>query len=600
MNRHIHHEKVQEKGPKYTLWSFLFSFLLKQPITFFCLLLLVSVWPIDMIVFPSIVSSVVDVLTHYESNREAVWVGLMYPVILGALLWISTDIGYRVQGFLLARAVPQFEADIRMSMFDHVQRHSPRYFQEHLAGGLSNSISEMTLQSSQILQLSLTLFFPSLIAASIALFLFARIQPFFAGILFIWLVAHATICFVYSKRINRYEEMHGEIRTSLVGRIVDSLTNYFAVGSFSRYDEETTMLNKQQNAETRIHEETKWQIEWMRCGLGLANSLGPGLLLVSQMFASWQQGAITTGQAVQIFSTSWNMVMIAWIAGTSLPMLFQSMGLAREALKRMNDHQDVLDLANSKPLHVTRGEICFENVSFGYGDNLLFREKNVVIHPGEKVGLVGRSGAGKSTFIRLLMRFYHIQEGRILIDGQDINHVTLNSLRASIALIPQDPILFHRTLFENIHYGRPTASKEEVYLAARKAHCEGFIENMSQGYQSLVGERGTKLSGGERQRVAIARAILADSPILLLDEATSALDSITEKEIQESLELLMRGRTTLVIAHRLSTLAKMDRILVFEKGELVESGTPQELLALDGNYKALWLMQSDGFLPDEE
>lgn len=589
-----------QKAQRYTLTSFLFSFIRKQPVSFFILLLLICIWPIDMIIFPYIVSAAVDVLTEYDSNRAAAWTDLAYPVWIGCAVWLLTDICYRLQGSLLTRSIPKFEADVRMTMFDHVQRHSPRYFQNHLAGGLSNSINEMTTQASQIVQLSLTLFLPTVLAGLLALFLFAQIEPYFAGILFLWMIAHTLICFIYAKKINRYEDLHGQVRQGLMGSIVDSLTNSFTVNSFARFDDEQKRLRVEQHAETDIYTQSKWCIEVMRFGGSFVCFLGPGVWLVSQMLYGWMQGAISTGQAVQIFNTSWNLVMIAWMSGTSLPALFQAIGLTQHALKLMNDPQDILDLPGAKPLIVTRGEICFENVSFGYGENLLFREKNIIIHPGEKVGLVGRSGAGKSTFIRLLMRFYPVQEGRILIDGQDIAHATARSLRQSIALIPQDPILFHRTLFENIHYGRPEASKEEVYEAARKAHCEGFIHAMPQGYQSLVGERGTKLSGGERQRVAIARAILANAPILLLDEATSALDSITEKEIQESLEWLMKGRTTLVIAHRLSTLFKMDRILVFEKGRLVESGTPQELLALNGHYKALWQMQTDGFLSDEE
>ncbi len=221
------------------------------------------------------------------------------------------------------------------------------------------------------------------------------------------------------------------------------------------------------------------------------------------------------------------------------------------------------------------------------------------IKGGEKVGLVGYSGAGKSTFVNLILRFYPIEKGRILIDGQDIAHITLDSLRKQVALIPQDPLLFHRSLEENIQYGNIQASKEEIIQAAKLAHCDEFIKKCPKGYASLVGERGTKLSGGERQRIAIARAILAASPILILDEATSSLDSVTENYIQESLERLMQNRTTIVIAHRLSTLAKMDRILVFDQGKVVEEGSHTELMAKQGHYAHLWQMQAGGFLPDD-
>jgi ATP-binding cassette subfamily B protein len=225
---------------------------------------------------------------------------------------------------------------------------------------------------------------------------------------------------------------------------------------------------------------------------------------------------------------------------------------------------------------------------------------NVTIQSGSKTGLVGFSGSGKSTFVNLILRFFDVSSGKILIDWQDIKQVTQDSLRQSIALIPQDTSLFHRSLMENIRYGRLEATDEEVFEVSKQAHCDEFIRQLPEGYQTLVGERGIKLSGGQRQRIAIARAMLKKAPILILDEATSALDSVTEKYIQESLHELMTGCTTIVIAHRLSTLAEMDRILVFSKGSIVEEGTHQQLLALNGHYAKMWKMQAGGFLPDSE
>jgi ATP-binding cassette subfamily B protein len=264
----------------------------------------------------------------------------------------------------------------------------------------------------------------------------------------------------------------------------------------------------------------------------------------------------------------------------------------------MQDPQDILDAPTAAPLSIKSGEILFDNVSFRYGDKALFVNKHVKIQGGEKVGLVGYTGAGKSTFINLILRFYPIEKGKILIDGQEITQVTLESLRRQIALIPQDPILFHRTLDENIRYAKPEATSSEITQAAKLAHCDEFIRSMPEGYSTKVGERGTRLSGGEKQRIAIARALLADAPILILDEATSALDSVTENYIQDSLEKLMTGRTTIVIAHRLSTLARMDRILVFDQGKIVEEGSPAALLNSGGLYARMWNMQVGGFLPE--
>jgi ATP-binding cassette subfamily B protein len=263
----------------------------------------------------------------------------------------------------------------------------------------------------------------------------------------------------------------------------------------------------------------------------------------------------------------------------------------------MRDPQDVKDKADAKELKVRSGEIIFDNVSFRYGDKKLFENKQVHIRGGEKVGLVGFTGAGKSSFINLILRFFPLHSGKILIDDQEIAGVTLESLRRQIALIPQEPVLFHRTLRENIAYGKPNATEAELFYAAKLAHCDEFIQSIPQGYEAKVGERGTKLSGGEKQRIAIARAILVNAPILILDEATSSLDSVTERYIQDSLETLMQNRTTIVIAHRLSTLSRMDRILVFDQGKIVEEGTHASLLEKAELYAKMWHMQVGGFLP---
>jgi len=316
------------------------------------------------------------------------------------------------------------------------------------------------------------------------------------------------------------------------------------------------------------------------------------------MILYWTQGKISTGEVIQIFNTTWNLIFILWFSGEEMPQFFQSIGIASQALTVMQDPQDVQDSPHSTDLKITDGEIVFENVSFYYEDRKLFQNKDVHIKGGEKVGLVGYSGSGKSTFINLILRFYPLKNGKILIDGQDIAHIKLTSLREQIALIPQDPSLFHRTLKENIAYGRIDATDSEIFEAAKKAHCQEFIQQLPDGYDTMVGERGMKLSGGEKQRVAIARAMLTTAPILILDEATSALDSVTEDYIQDSLESLTKDRTTIIIAHRLSTLSKMDRILVFDQGKIIEEGSHTELLAKGGYYAKMWQRQAGGFLPD--
>ncbi len=263
--------------------------------------------------------------------------------------------------------------------------------------------------------------------------------------------------------------------------------------------------------------------------------------------------------------------------------------------------REVLDGADAQPLRVTHGAIAIEALDFAYLDTRpVFAGLNLRIPGGQKVGFVGYSGSGKSTLLNLLLRLYEPQRGQILIDGQAIASATQESLRQQIAMIPQDPMLFHRSLLENIRYGRLDATDDEVIAAAQQAHAHEFILETEDGYQSLVGERGVKLSGGQRQRIALARAIVKNAPILLLDEATSALDSVTERHIQDSLAQLMQGKTVLVIAHRLSTLARLDRIVVFHHGAIIEDGSPAELLARNGHYARMWAMQAGGFLPEDE
>jgi ATP-binding cassette subfamily B protein len=284
-----------------------------------------------------------------------------------------------------------------------------------------------------------------------------------------------------------------------------------------------------------------------------------------------------------------------------LPHFFRELGIVHQAMEILALEPEVQDHPKAKALKVSNGEIIFDRVTFRYpGQAAIFENKSLTIRAGEKIGLVGFSGSGKSTFVHLMMRLYDLQGGRILVDGQDISLITQDSLRENIAFIPQETTLFHRSLMDNIRYGRLDASDAEVMEAARLAHCHEFIENLPEGYATECGERGIKLSGGQRQRIAIARALLKNAPILLLDEATSALDSATEKVIQDSLDHAMEGRTCVVIAHRLSTLHRMDRILVFHHGELIEEGTHRQLLKQQGHYAHLWALQSGGFLPEAE
>lgn len=553
---------------------------------------------LDSLLWPFILRWVIDIFTQNEVNRAMAWESLQAPIIVSICLIVLIEINSRVMGFLMAKAIPKLQSNIRMTMFDHVQEHSLHYFNERFAGSLANKITDMTASVESILQ---QLLWPivSSIATSIlgALFLWF-VHPILAGILILWVIVHLSICLMFSRTCDLYEHRHAESRSTLLGKIVDSLTNYFSVNLFYRFRYEKDVLVPFQEEEAKTNIFARRYVEKMRSVTSFFYATICFLGVNGVVIYLWLHHQITTGEVAQVFGTMWNIAAIMWAVGGSLPTFFQSFGIAKQAYSVMLDPQDMGDKSDAKELKIQTGEIIFENVSFHYGEKKLFSNKHAHIYGGEKVGLVGFTGSGKSTFISLILRFFPLQSGKILIDGQEIADVTLESLRRQITLIPQDPVLFHRTLRENISYGKPEATEAEIFAAAKLAHCDEFIRNIPAGYEAKVGERGTKLSGGEKQRVAIARAILVDTPILILDEATSSLDSMTEKYIQDSLEKLMQNKTTIVIAHRLSTLSRMNRILIFDKGKIVEEGTHTALMSQNGLYARMWNMQVGGFLPE--
>lgn len=582
-----------------TLLSFFWHFIRKDWKLFLAVQLFCFSWALDHTMWPIVLMMVVDTLTNFQGERIEIWSALTVPIILSTSLWVGVELCYRLSGFLMAKLAPRVQADIRMSMYDYVQRHSYLYFSTRLSGGVANKISDMALGFVKVMQLLMNLFLPVILALVIALTLFLQVQPLFAIMLAAWLVIHTGICLAFAGKCDNFANIHAESRSTLAGKIVDSLTNNMNVRLFARQKFERSYLTKFQQDEQEKHTTSLVYLEKMKAALSVVAIVGVGIGLLWLMIYMWQIEKITTGEVVFIFNTTWNITMMAWLAGLELPNLFQEIGICRQALSVIQDNHDIVDAADSKPLKVLGGKITFENVTFHYNPNQnIFEDKNIEIAAGSKVGLVGFSGSGKSTFVNLILRYFDVEEGRILIDGQDITRVTQNSLREQIALIPQDTCLFHRSIIENIRYGRLDATDEEVIEAAKKARTHEFIEKMPHKYQTIAGERGITLSGGQRQRIAIARAILKNAPIFILDEATSSLDSLTEKKIQDGLELLMEGRTCIVIAHRLSTLCNMDRILVFKEGKIVEDGTHNELLEAQGHYALMWNMQAGGFLPD--
>lgn len=556
-------------------------------------------WSIDMTVWPCVIQLLVDRITTFTGDRSLMWQALATPLWFGGILWVTLEISYRIGGILLAKTLPRIEAAVRKEMFNYVQHHSYTYFSNHLAGSLANKISDIVQGITNILKSSMTTFIPAAVAACISISLFMRLNPLFGLILLVWVIVHISACFFFCKGCDERSEAHSEAKSHLAGKIVDSLTNSINVKLFVRHRDEALLLAEGQKSELHKHTQTLWYVEKMKIVLGIITLLFPGIGLNWFMLYSWQQGDITAGEVVFIFNSQWNIVTMLWITGQQLPDLFKEIGKCKQALTIIQDAHDIKDSPQTQELQITQGQITFEKVTFNHtSSHTLFQDKTITIEAGQKIGLVGFSGSGKSTFAHLILRFFEPEKGRILIDGQDIAHVSQESLRKNIAMIPQEASLFHRTLIENIHYGRLDATLDEVLDASKRAYCHEFVERLAEGYQTYVGERGIKLSGGQRQRIALARAILKNAPIVILDEATSALDSVTEKYIQDAFKSFMEGRTTLVIAHRLSTLSDMDRILVFHQGRIIEDGTHEALLNKNGHYATMWAMQAEGFLPE--
>jgi ATP-binding cassette subfamily B protein len=398
----------------------------------------------------------------------------------------------------------------------------------------------------------------------------------------------------------KLSDAHASSESLLSGQLVDSLSNQANVRIFSRKAYEVGRMNDFFYLVQKAYQRKELFTVLLCCVQGgmIAVMMGGAAFTLIHLYS---RGLISIGDFVLILGLSMELGHMMWYTMYQVDQFNQALGKCKQSLNALIIAHGIKDKAHASQLVVTQGRIEFRNVKFNYhGTYSLFKNKSVTIEAGQKVGLVGYSGSGKSTFVNLILRLYDVVEGQILIDKQNISEVTQESLRQAIALIPQEPSLFHRSLMDNIRYGQVMASDEEVIAAATKAHAHEFISLLPQGYGTLVGERGVKLSGGQRQRIAIARAILKNAPILMLDEATSQLDSITETHIQNSLWDLMQSKTTLVIAHRLSTLLHMDRILVFDKGHIIEDGTHSELLQLNGLYKTLWDAQVGGFLPDQK
>ncbi len=496
---------------------------------------------------------------------------------------------------------PNFANRVRWQSHYHVVRQSWTFFQNDFAGRIANRVMQTGPALREVLTVGVDAVWYIVLYGGSSIVLLASIDWRLAVPIVLWFLLYAALLWVMVPRLRVRSRRNSELRSMLTGRVVDSYTNILTVKLFARAEEEDGFVREAIEQHTEAFQAQTRAITTMTGGLTLIN----GALLAGTGAAAiglWLQGRIEVAAVATALPLAFQITnMAGWVA-RSITGIFENIGQVQDAMRSIAVPQGMPDAPGARPLRLEGGEIRFEQLRFGYGtERGVLHGVDLQVRAGERVGLVGRSGAGKSTLVNLLLGFYRPDGGRILIDGQDIALVTSESLRAQIAMVTQDTSLLHRSIRDNIRYGRPGASDAAVEAAARRAEAHEFILELEdwqgrRGYDAHVGERGVKLSGGQRQRVAIARVILKDAPILVLDEATSALDSEVEAAIQEQLETLMQGRTVIAIAHRLSTIARMDRLVLLEAGRILEQGTHAELLARGGAYARAWERQSGGFV----
>src|SRR3989339_165316 len=512
---------------------------------------------------------------------------------LNGIIWVA----YRVATYVNNNFQLRVMSDLYNTCFEYLHEHSFGFFINRFVGSLVRKVGRLVRGFEDIgdsFYWNLLRMIISIVAVLVVVFFKYPIVGF---VMLGWLVFYMVINYFLAIYKFKYDEAAAASDTRVTGNLADTITNQANVKVFTALPFELSFFKNLTKEQFNLRKRS-WDFD------ALVESMQAGFMFILEFIIFylaiklWQQGVVTVGDFVLLQVYIIHLFDMLWNFGRIIRRIYRSLADAEEMIEILTMPHEVQDLSKASPLVVTHGEVEFKNITFTYqGGWDVVKNFSLKVNPGEKVGVVGPSGAGKTTLIALVFRFYNLTKGAIYIDGQNISEVTQESLRRQVSLVSQDPILFHRNLMDNIRYGRREATDAEVLKAAKLAHCDEFISQLPDGYNTMVGERGIKLSGGERQRVAIARAILKDAPILVLDEATSSLDSRAELLIQKALAELMKGRTTIVIAHRLSTIMKMDRIAVLRKGELHEIGSHDDLLKnKSGLYKELWQLQAGGFL----
>jgi ATP-binding cassette subfamily B multidrug efflux pump len=603
-------KKPPEESPPDNLWGFYWHFIAQAKGLFIALFALGFVLAVVEALIPYLIGRLVNALSHTSPEGIFSEAGPLL-IAMGAIILLVRPVGTILFRLLVNHSLAvSFTTMVHWQNYWHVVRQPLGFFQEDFAGRIANRVLQTGRPLRETVLSVARAVWQILVfgAASIGLMgtQDIRLALPMAG----WFTLYAVLLAVSLPRIQKRSRASSEARSAVTGKVVDSFTNIMTVKLFGRRKDEDEYISEGYRRLNDAFMSQQRINTFYVAGLTFLNAI---FLVSTGAVAVWlfSTNRIDAGTMTTALLLSTQIVsMSGWVAFEVMG-IFENVGTVQEGMKTISRPLTMQDKPTARPLAVPCGEIRFDHVSFSYGDgDKVIDRLNLTIRPGEKIGLVGRSGVGKTTLVNLLLRFFEPQEGRILIDGQDIVDAREESLRSQISVVTQDTSLLHRSIRENILYGRPEASEEAMHESARQAHAVEFIERLvdgrgRRGFDAHVGERGVKLSGGQRQRIAIARVILKDAPILILDEATSALDSEVEAAIQESLATLMEGKTVIAIAHRLSTLQLMDRLIVMDDARIVEEGTHKELLENGGLYAGLWSRQSGGFLvsrkgvPDE-
>jgi len=548
------------------------------------------------ILAPYFYKQLIDIFVaqHELLNKKELLPSLWHILFILLSLYLIAEVFlWRIGGFCQIWWQTKIIKNITDDCFARLQKHSFDFFANNFTGSLVAKVKRIYRAFERITDIIIWEFLTNFVRILFSVILLYTVSPIFTLILSVWSVIYLIILFKFSFWKMQYDLAVAECDSRITGKLADAITNAIPIKLFAQLRYEKNNLG-QITEEKRKTEKFNWNIGELFSLVAGTNMVFIEIIMIYFAIKLWVINQITAGDVILIQSLLMAILTHLWHLRHSIRNFYSSLSDAQEMIDIFNTEIKIQNIKNPQKCKIKKGAIEFQNLSFAYDGQKVFQNLNLSIPAGRKIGIVGESGAGKTTLTKLLFRFVDPDQGRILIDGQDISKIKQNDLRRNISFVPQEPILFHRSIFDNIHYGRFKATEKEVQKAARDAQAHNFIMKTAQQYQTFVGERGIKLSGGEKQRIAIARAMLKNTPILILDEATSSLDSRAETAIQKALKKLMQNRTTLVIAHRLSTLRAMDEIIVFEEGHIIEHGTHEKLIQIkNGKYAQLWKYQKD-------